>query len=98
MTKHDSGVLNNEIKRSKLQNRFILGSTDEMVAPANCALSEVIYGFEKVGLGFGETVVIQGAGCVSNIAKASYQYGSQQCNYPQKKNSDLKIPDIGHGA
>jgi len=36
--------------------------TDEMVAPANCALSQVIYGFEKVRLGFGETVVIQGAG------------------------------------
>ncbi len=36
--------------------------TDEMVAPANCALSEVIYGLGKVRLGFGETVVIQGAG------------------------------------
>ena len=36
--------------------------TDDMVAPANCALSEVIYGLEKVGLSFGETVVIQGAG------------------------------------
>ncbi len=36
--------------------------TDEMVAPANCALSEVIYGLEKVALGLGETIVIQGAG------------------------------------
>jgi threonine dehydrogenase-like Zn-dependent dehydrogenase len=36
--------------------------TDDMVAPANCALSEVIYGLERVGLSFGETVVIQGAG------------------------------------
>ena len=36
--------------------------TDEMVAPVNCALSEVIYGLERVGLGLGETVVIQGAG------------------------------------
>ena len=36
--------------------------TDEMVAPSNCALSEVIYGLEKVGLSFGETIVIQGAG------------------------------------
>jgi len=36
--------------------------TDDMVAPANCALSEVIYGLEKVGLSFGETIVIQGAG------------------------------------
>lgn len=36
--------------------------TDDMVAPANCALSEVIYGLEKVRLTFGETIVIQGAG------------------------------------
>jgi len=36
--------------------------TDQMVAPANCALSEVLYGLEKVSLSFGETVVIQGAG------------------------------------
>jgi len=36
--------------------------TDEMVAPVNCALSEVIYGLDKVNLRFGETIVIQGAG------------------------------------
>jgi D-arabinose 1-dehydrogenase-like Zn-dependent alcohol dehydrogenase len=36
--------------------------SDKMVAPVNCALSEVIYGLEKVNLRFGETVVIQGAG------------------------------------
>ncbi|MEA1958910.1 MAG: zinc-binding dehydrogenase [Chloroflexota bacterium] len=36
--------------------------TDEMVSPANCALSEVIYGLEKVRFSFGETIVIQGAG------------------------------------
>ncbi|MFC2027257.1 zinc-binding dehydrogenase [Chloroflexota bacterium] len=36
--------------------------TDEMVAPVNCALSEVIYGLHKVNFSFGETIVIQGAG------------------------------------
>jgi D-arabinose 1-dehydrogenase-like Zn-dependent alcohol dehydrogenase len=36
--------------------------TDEMVAPANCALSEVLYGLDKVNFSFGETIVIQGAG------------------------------------
>ncbi len=36
--------------------------TDEMVAPVNCALSEVIYGLEQVNFSFGETIVIQGAG------------------------------------
>ena len=36
--------------------------SDELVAPVNCALSQVIYGFERAGLGLGDTVVIQGAG------------------------------------
>ena len=36
--------------------------TDEMVAPVNCALAEVIFGLRKVNFGFGETIVIQGAG------------------------------------
>jgi L-iditol 2-dehydrogenase len=36
--------------------------SDELVAPVNCALSQVIFGLEKAGLAFGATVVIQGAG------------------------------------
>jgi len=36
--------------------------SDEMVTPVNCALSEVIYGFQKAGLKMGDSVVIQGAG------------------------------------
>ncbi|MBM4463340.1 MAG: zinc-binding dehydrogenase [Chloroflexi bacterium] len=36
--------------------------SDKMVASVNCALSEVLYGLERVNLSFGETVVIQGAG------------------------------------
>ncbi len=44
--------------------------TDEMVAPLNCALSEVIYGFDKIGPVFGETVVIQGAGGLGIYATA----------------------------
>jgi threonine dehydrogenase-like Zn-dependent dehydrogenase len=35
---------------------------DDMAAPANCALSQVIYGLEKAGAGVGDHVVIQGAG------------------------------------
>ncbi len=35
---------------------------DPLAAGLNCALSQVIYGFEEAGLGLGETVVIQGAG------------------------------------
>lgn len=44
--------------------------TDEMVAPANCALSQVIYGLEKVDFSFGETIVIQGAGGLGIYATA----------------------------
>jgi L-iditol 2-dehydrogenase len=36
--------------------------SDELVAPVNCALSQVIYGLRRAGLGFGDTVVMQGAG------------------------------------
>jgi threonine dehydrogenase-like Zn-dependent dehydrogenase len=44
--------------------------TDDMAAPANCALSQVIYGLEKVGLSFGETIAIQGAGGLGLYATA----------------------------
>jgi D-arabinose 1-dehydrogenase-like Zn-dependent alcohol dehydrogenase len=44
--------------------------TDDMVAPANCALSEVLYGLEKVRFSFGETIVIQGAGGLGIYATA----------------------------
>jgi threonine dehydrogenase-like Zn-dependent dehydrogenase len=36
--------------------------TDELVAPVNCALSQVIFGLHQAGLRFGGSVVIQGAG------------------------------------
>ncbi len=44
--------------------------TDDMAAPANCALSQVIYGLERVGFSFGETIVIQGAGGLGIYATA----------------------------
>jgi len=36
--------------------------SDELVAPVNCALCQVMYGLHQVGLRFGGSVVIQGAG------------------------------------
>ncbi|OGL06825.1 MAG: hypothetical protein A3H48_04795 [Candidatus Rokubacteria bacterium RIFCSPLOWO2_02_FULL_71_18] len=36
--------------------------SDALVAPVNCALSQVIFGLAKAGLRFGGSVVIQGAG------------------------------------
>lgn len=35
---------------------------DDIVAPANCALSQVVYGLRRAGLGPGQTLVVQGAG------------------------------------
>jgi threonine dehydrogenase-like Zn-dependent dehydrogenase len=35
---------------------------DDLVSPVNCALSQVIFGLDKAGLRFGDTIVIQGAG------------------------------------
>ena len=44
--------------------------TDAMAATVNCALSEVIYGLEKVNLRLGETLAIQGAGGLGIYATA----------------------------
>lgn len=38
------------------------GLPDELVAPVNCALSQVVYGLQQVGVWLGDTVVVQGAG------------------------------------
>jgi len=35
---------------------------DELVAPVNCALAQVVYGLNQIGVWLGDTVVIQGAG------------------------------------
>jgi L-iditol 2-dehydrogenase len=36
--------------------------SDEVVAPVNCALSQVVYGLTVAGVRFGDSVLIQGAG------------------------------------
>jgi threonine dehydrogenase-like Zn-dependent dehydrogenase len=36
--------------------------SDELVAPVNCALSQVIHGIRESGLRFGDSIVLQGAG------------------------------------
>src|SRR5438094_39365 len=35
---------------------------DDLVAPANCALSQVVYALHRIGVWLGDTIVIQGAG------------------------------------
>ncbi|MGH2685253.1 MAG: zinc-binding dehydrogenase [Actinomycetota bacterium] len=44
--------------------------TGSMVAGVNCALAQVVHGLERVGVGFGDTVVIQGAGGLGVYAAA----------------------------
>ena len=43
---------------------------DALVSPVNCALSEVIYGLNQIGVTLGDTVVIQGAGGLGLYATA----------------------------
>ncbi len=52
---------------------------DNMIAPVNCALSQVIFGLRKAGLQFGDSVVIQGAGGVGiNATVVAREMGADQ--------------------
>src|SRR5205085_2106193 len=44
--------------------------SDELVAPVNCALSQVIFALHRGGLRFGDSVVLQGAGGLGLYAAA----------------------------
>ena len=46
------------------------GIPDELVAGVNCALAQVVQGFERAGLRAGESVVVQGAGGLGLYATA----------------------------
>jgi threonine dehydrogenase-like Zn-dependent dehydrogenase len=53
--------------------------TDDMAGPANCALSQVIYGLERAGAGIGDHVVIQGAGGLGiNAIAVAKEMGVEQ--------------------
>jgi threonine dehydrogenase-like Zn-dependent dehydrogenase len=43
---------------------------DELVSPANCALSQVIHSFKEANLGLGDSLVVQGAGGLGLYAAA----------------------------
>lgn len=44
--------------------------SDDFVAPVNCALSQMVYSLDQVGVRWGDTVVIQGAGGLGIYATA----------------------------
>ena len=53
--------------------------SDDLVAPANCALSQVIHSLKKAGFGFGDTLVVQGAGGLGLYAVAvAREMGAEQ--------------------
>ncbi|MBI4506403.1 MAG: zinc-binding dehydrogenase [Chloroflexi bacterium] len=53
--------------------------TDDMVAPANCALSQVIFSLKQAGFTFGDTLVVQGAGGLGLYAiAAARDMGAEQ--------------------
>ena len=53
--------------------------SDEQASPANCALSQVIYGLEKAGAGVGDHVVVQGAGGLGiNAIAVAREMGVEQ--------------------
>lgn len=53
--------------------------TDEMVAPVNCALSQVLFGLAEAGLKFGDTLVVQGAGGLGlNACAVAKEMGADQ--------------------
>lgn len=46
------------------------GLPDALVAPVNCALSQVVFGLQRTGIWLGDSVVIQGAGGLGLYATA----------------------------
>lgn len=52
---------------------------DELAAPVNCALSQVMFGLHKAGVRLGDTVVLQGAGGLGlNAAAVAREMGAQK--------------------
>ena len=55
-----------------------LASRPEVAAAANCALSQVMFGIDRVGVEYGETVVVQGAGGLGlNATAVATEYGAE---------------------
>lgn len=53
--------------------------SDDMATPVNCALSQVLYGLQRAGFGFGQTIAIQGAGGLGiNAVAVARDMGAEQ--------------------
>jgi L-iditol 2-dehydrogenase len=58
------------LRRGQVLCRVPEALTDGEVSPVNCALCQVVYGLDQIGLRLGDTVVIQGAGGLGLYASA----------------------------
>ncbi|MDP6510203.1 MAG: zinc-binding dehydrogenase [Dehalococcoidia bacterium] len=66
--------------------------SDDMVAPLNCALSQMVYSLHQVGVKWGDSVVIQGAGGLGIYASAiAKDMGADQVVVIDKFEERLKL-------
>jgi D-arabinose 1-dehydrogenase-like Zn-dependent alcohol dehydrogenase len=66
--------------------------SDELLAPLNCALVQVITGFRRAGLQWGHKVVIQGAGGLGlNAAAVAKEMGAEQVVVLDKRPERLEL-------
>lgn len=66
--------------------------SDELLAPLNCALVQVITGFRRAGLDWGQRVVIQGAGGLGlNAAAVAKEMGASQVVVLDKRPERLEL-------
>jgi len=65
---------------------------DELVSPLNCALSQVIFGWHKIGLKAGDDVLIQGAGGLGLYAVAvAREMGASKIIVTEKRQERLEL-------
>jgi threonine dehydrogenase-like Zn-dependent dehydrogenase len=67
------------------------GLPSEAVPAVNCALAQVLFGLERVGVAFGDTVVVQGAGGLGIYATAvAAEHGASQVIVVDGQNNRLR--------
>ena len=65
---------------------------DGAVAPVNCALSSVTYALSQVGIGFGGSIVVQGAGGVGlSVMAVAKDMGASQVIAVEKIEERIKV-------
>ncbi len=58
------------LRRGQTVCKIPSGLSDSEVSPVNCALCQVLYGLDQIGIRLGDTIVVQGAGGLGLYASA----------------------------